>query len=997
MKLSLLNPILRIVLLIQCVFLPALANTNRTVPWQVYETPHFKIVFHEDVRPQADVAKAFLEDAYQKIRRDLGVRNRNVTITVVLTGLADESNGFATPLGHRIVIYTRPFQSLGSGDIAWLKRVLAHELTHQLTFLALRKGFWGIYSEVYKTSHIPAWFMEGVAQYEAETWDAKRNTFFAHVLYNSAMEPYPNLASYTKQDPVSGRILYEQGHAFVRFLVNRQGKGFLGPLLARFRVIPLWSEVKALLSPLTASILPLEDALKAKTGVGIKVLYKEFLDSLRAGMPAGKLPDQHAFLGGVPGFAMVFQIKALDSTTFLFTGQKEWEQAYTSLYLYKQGRITKVAPGFVNPVFDLSPDHGRVLYVQTYTNMDSDLEEKLFVQDLPTGQRRYISDGAAYPIFLGRDSIAFSRYHNARQTLVRCELAAHSIPCEDKAPESLMGIFALSKSSQGILMNATDTSGRTGVYEFASGSGFTRLSPDTVPAEFPIEAADGSIWMLRERGGLQQVDALDRATGRFHPIATYPLGTFFLHRSDSGTIATVVQTGSPGHWNLQPVEVAASSFKASVADSPVPVDTLMAHPSTTADTLVADTSLPADKVAVYRKPAFLSAPIPAFPASAAAKVASKEHPYRSLLEIRPLIGFPVFFPVFPGSAFGATILLQDPLSLHTLSVAASFSQGGPFYELAYGNLQTPVGIDVFASNTHENVDYWTPPPGWTEVDLVKRSTDLSLRLTIPSPWSLPRPHSLQAGLVAHQASYEYRLAGSTDESDAELLDGWSLHTREFRPQAFLGYNYFRPYAYMAVHPLLATELEGGGVLVLPDGGPLYFWYARQTVPLWRELTLTALYKGEIHDLGFRKYRATLPDFQNLWFHPGGEQGIDQDAYGSLDFPIHKGYMGEYLLLGLLNYVGGSFFGSYGFAEFRRNPGFSESGYERQRGSAGAKLNTLFHIMRRAPLQMSFSCYYDFIDESPAYRFQTELAGLPSSYSLLPGRRASLGKARNRQL
>jgi len=249
------------------------ANSNSQVSWKIYSTAHFKIVFHDDIEPQAKVAQTFLEEAFSVIGQDLGYRDHGIQITVVLTGVPDESNGLSMPLGHRIVIFTRPMQVIAAPEIGWLKRVLAHELTHEITFLALRNSTWGIYSELYKSSYMPAWFLEGIAQYEAESWDTKRNTFFSHALYNSALEPYPNLATFVKEDPVSGRLVYEQGHAFVRFLVSKYGHDFLKQLLRQVTVIPVWTELKGILSPMTAPYYPLESAILDLSRKTIKQNY----------------------------------------------------------------------------------------------------------------------------------------------------------------------------------------------------------------------------------------------------------------------------------------------------------------------------------------------------------------------------------------------------------------------------------------------------------------------------------------------------------------------------------------------------------------------------------------------------------------------------------------------------------------------------------------------------------------------------------------------------
>nr|MDQ3002439.1 hypothetical protein [Fibrobacterota bacterium] len=632
----------------------AQAGSNRRVSWNTYETRNFKIVWHQDVKPQADIAKDFLEEAHARIGKDLGLRDRGIPITVVLTGLPDESNGYATPLGHRIVIFTRPGQVLATGEIAWLKRVLAHELTHQLTFLALRKSFLGIYSELYKTSHLPSWFVEGVAQFEAETWDAKRNTFFAHALYNSALEPYPNLATYTKADPVSSRLVYEQGHAFVRFLMAKEGRGFLGPLLKRIRVIPVWSELKALLSPFTGSMLPLESALRAKTGLSYKVLYREFLDSMQAGLPKGyRLPGE-PLAGGVPGFAIIFQSKRIDSASFLFTGQKKWDQPYVSLFLSRSGKVERIGPSYVNPVFDLSEDGKRLLYVRTYTDRDRDPVDKLFLRDLETGTDRLVSDGAAHPIFLGPDSIAFSRYQKGRQTLVLCSLPGVDPACVEVAQDSIVAVYGLSRSARGILCNATDALGRTGIHEYSAGTGFTRLFQDTVPSEFPVEADDGSVWMIRERGGLMQVDSWNRLTGVFSSVADFPLGTFYLHRAAPGVIASVAQTGSQGNWGFMPVKLRT------------PTPTPIPSPDS-----------------VYVAPGFLSKSSPALITGDPPPVQATVSRYHSLLEMRPLILYPTLVLDFPLTNFSVGALLEDPLELHSLSVNLAWLSEVPGYDVDY--------------------------------------------------------------------------------------------------------------------------------------------------------------------------------------------------------------------------------------------------------------------------------------------------------------------------
>lgn len=961
---------------------PACCNGLHAVDWKRYDTEHFSILFHDAVRPQADIARKFLEPAYAKIAKDLGMKERGVRISVVLSGRPDESNGSATPLGHTILIYTRPAQVMAAGDIAWLKRVLAHELAHQITFLALRKGFWGIWSELYKTSHMPAWFMEGLAQYEAETWDAKRNTFFAHALYNSALEAYPDLAVYTKMSPVANRLVYEQGHAFVRFLADREGPEFWARVLKRIRVIPVWSEIKALLSPLTAGILPLEGAIRAESGTWTGRHYRDFTDSLRAALPPKAAPatasaSATAWKGGIPGFAVVWQIRQAPDGTLWFTGQRKWETAVTGLYTLRAGEVeTEVGSG-VDPIFDLSPDGKRVLYVRTYADRHRDAVEKLFL--LAAGDSRFISDGASHPVFWGADSLAFSHYRQGRQALAFCAVSGG---CRESAPDSLDGFYALSLSQRGMLLNAVDAQGCTGIYEYAREGGFTRLFSDSVTAEFPLEAADGSVWMLHDRNGLLQIDGLDRVTGAVNPVATFPLGACFPQRVAPGVFAAVSQTGDRKHWILQPAAIQAQAAPRT--------DSVRTDSSVTAPVAVVPVPAP-DSTSTFQVPGFLEAPVPDFPLDS---VPFEADGYNSVTAMRPLIAGPSAFNNFDGGTLGAFIAMADPVGFNSLSVSTAANGGDPLYEIEYVNDGTATRATLVAVNTNYAFREIAPVYPYSKFGLERRSSEYSLRLDFPMPTPLPLGHHVWLGLKLELAAHAWRLAGSEDTTAMKLLKGGPGRTVAWSkwdaiPQLLLAYSYFRPNAYGLVHPLLKTDLEVLPGYGLSDFDKQLLVYARQTFPIWSELTFTARYQLDLYRQDWTVHRISSTDA--VAFYSGGE-GEVHDIYAGLDFPIHKGYMGELPLFGLWNYVGGGFYFGYqreAYIDFPDRPG---SGFEGETGAAGAKVDMLFHVMRRVPLVLSAAVQYDYLREDGEFRIGAEVEGIPRSFSLFGARKSGFGSA-----
>lgn len=408
-----------------------------------------------------------------------------------------------------------------------------------------------------------------------------------------------------------------------------------------------------------------------------------------------------------------------------------------------------------------------------------------------------------------------------------------------------------------------------------------------------------------------------------------------------------------------------------------------------------DTALasPRDTVAVYRKPGFLVTKPPEFP--------SKGNPgpemartYNSLLGIRPLYLAPFITSTLDGPAFGASVYLQDPLELHTLSVMGALGPSHDLYGISYFNQQTPAGITLSATNTYFNTDGLPKPEGWKEFDLVTTADVFSAGVNIP----FPAPANSFAGLGMRVTSYfkEYRLAGKDTVNDYKVLQGWSDSQQELDKQIFLGFTYNSPYAYDQVHPLWMSDVEGG--VDFKDFGPDVFYYLRETLPLWRELTLTARWAGEIMVYDLHAVDADPPAVGPVTFFRGGRSGNVEDGYAGLDFPLYKGFIGEIPVLGLWNYMGGGFFGSYHHREYDEQ--IVDNRYRLLADDSddivvGAKLTGLFHFMRRLPFALSFQVGYDLNRESTVFRSSFESSGIPLTVSLHPDFVPGLGNARRR--
>jgi hypothetical protein len=318
------------------------------------------------------------------------------------------------------------------------------------------------------------------------------------------------------------------------------------------------------------------------------------------------------------------------------------------------------------------------------------------------------------------------------------------------------------------------------------------------------------------------------------------------------------------------------------------------------------------------------------------------------------------------------------------------------YGFEYLNRQSPLSLSLSATNNRLDYDELEAPAGWDSLYLVTTADVVSAGIGIPFP--SPAHVSLGLGLRATSYFWKHRLAGAPAGKDFELQEGWSRRRQQTDLQIFFGARFLEPYAYALVHPLRLFEGEVGAVSKTYGLG--FFYYARATFPIGGEWTLTGRWQGERLDYNVHVDDARLPDGQDAIYLWGGRRGFIQDGYAGVDFPLHKGYMGELPLLGLWNYLGAGVFGSYYGREYDRQDAdrrYLVSRSVREEIVAGAKLTGLFHIMRRVPLALSFQGGYDLNHDSPVFRFRTELAGIPSTVSLRPRFDPGLGEARRRGL
>jgi hypothetical protein len=195
--------------------------------WQVLETPHFLIHFYQGHDKLAHEVVRIAEASYTQVTSDLGARPHG-KVPVILT---DDSfwNGYAEPLKDRIVLDPLLARTSSMG----MRRFFTHEFTHIITFEAFNTGI--PISKVYTATGVPSWFMEGIAQYEAEYWYPSLDRMLRlHTLDHSLLSPSQRLA-FHMLGAQAGSAGYNEGFSISKYLFETYGHDKLARLLGALR------------------------------------------------------------------------------------------------------------------------------------------------------------------------------------------------------------------------------------------------------------------------------------------------------------------------------------------------------------------------------------------------------------------------------------------------------------------------------------------------------------------------------------------------------------------------------------------------------------------------------------------------------------------------------------------------------------------------------------------------------------------------------------------
>ena len=279
------------------------AQNHPELAWQVVETEHFRIFYHEGLEGAAARAARIAEAAYAPLTELYGYAPDG-RVRIVLKDHDDYANGAAFFYQDTIEIWAtsldHDFDLRGSSD--WLRNVITHEFAHIVSLGAARKGvqrvpalylqYFGYqreknrpdiligYPDVIASYPVmgtvmPMWLAEGAAQYGTATtahdrWDANRDMVLRSLVLEGEQLSFDQMGVFGKQG-FGNEYVYDHGFGLVRYIAETYGEEKIAEL---YRAASQWHT------------LAIDGACKKVLGKSANELYGEWIEALRQGYQA---------------------------------------------------------------------------------------------------------------------------------------------------------------------------------------------------------------------------------------------------------------------------------------------------------------------------------------------------------------------------------------------------------------------------------------------------------------------------------------------------------------------------------------------------------------------------------------------------------------------------------------------------------------------------------------------------------------------------------------
>ena len=395
-------------------------NNHPELDWYQIETEHFIVNFHQGTEHTARLVAKIAEEIYEPITMLYNCKpDRKVNF--VIKDVSDYSNGATYFFDHKIEIWASALDFDLRGTHNWLRNVVSHEFTHDVQMQRTMKfgrrlpGFYlqwmGYESErrpdvLYGFPNVivsyplagvivPAWFAEGVAQYNRpefgyETWDSHRDMILRMYVLDGKLLSWDAMGGFGKTS-LGNESSYNAGYSLVTHIAQRYGEDKL-------------REISDNLSSLRT--LTVDGAIEWAIGKTGKELYDEWKTYITENYNRRVEPIKRHLVQGEliadVGFGNFYPTFSPDGKRIAYTSNKNEDYfGLSSLYVYyleAQGEShedhERLVQTGVRSALSWSPDGNNIVYAKLDPpDTQGDVFYDIYIYDLQEEKETRLTRG----------------------------------------------------------------------------------------------------------------------------------------------------------------------------------------------------------------------------------------------------------------------------------------------------------------------------------------------------------------------------------------------------------------------------------------------------------------------------------------------------------------------------------------------------------------------------------------------------------------------------
>jgi Tol biopolymer transport system component len=371
--------------------------------WNTIESEHFYVHYHNGAERTGQTVAKIAEEIYEPVT-SLYEHEPNQKVSFVIRDYDDISNGAAYFYDNKIVIYAPSMDFDFRGTHNWLRNVVTHEFTHIVQIQTSMKfgrrlpafyfqwlGYeserrpdvlYGFPNVVVSTPFsgfvVPAWFAEGVAQYNRKElrydfWDSHRDMILRSYVLDGNMLTWDEMSVFGKTS-LGNESSYNAGFAFVNYIAQKYGEEKL-------------NEISRNLAGFTAVTIDgaIEDAIE-KTGSKV---YDEWREQISEDYNSRVVAIKTNIRQGEP-----IMVESDGESRDLDVNVKGIRSSIRSAAEARSGACCwfNTTTGFANLYPAYSPDGKKVAYIST-KNADYLSQSSLYVYDFDTKKETLLQPG----------------------------------------------------------------------------------------------------------------------------------------------------------------------------------------------------------------------------------------------------------------------------------------------------------------------------------------------------------------------------------------------------------------------------------------------------------------------------------------------------------------------------------------------------------------------------------------------------------------------------